>query len=128
MACYVEKEIVMALLQFYNTGTLLRVCLPLERNPPEGTAILSTKAKFYQHVALNGRRVTPVSRTLRNCAGSSIVRANINGRIYAGEVLAFFDHLQSGLPYATRPPLFAQMRWMKKTEDFPLREDFWQQL
>ena len=42
----VEKEIVMALLQFYNTGTLLRVCLPLERITPEGTAILSTKAKF----------------------------------------------------------------------------------
>ena len=123
-----SKEVLMELHRFYNAGPLIRVCFALDRNPPEGSVILSSKAKFYQHITLNGRRITPISRSCRASAGSSIVRAHWNDCIYAGEVLAFFDHLQSGLPSATRPPLFAQMRWMKKTEDFPLREDFWQQL
>lgn len=90
-----------------------------------GCVILASRARFYQHVTLNGRRITPVSRSLRNSAGSSIVRVSWAGHIYAGEVLAVFDHLQTGLPPTSTPPLFAHMRWMKKVEEDILDEDVW---
>ena len=121
----VANELQADLLQFYNTGTQVRVCSPLARNIPEGCEILSVRARFYQYVSLNGQRITPVTRTLRNSAGSSIVRASINGRTFAGEVLSIFDHLQTGLPSSH---LFAHVRWMKDIEDSPLDEDVWSPL
>ena len=120
-----SKEVLMELHRFYNAGPLIRVCFALDRNPPEGSVILSSKAKFYQHITLNGRRITPISRSRRASAGSSIVRAHWNDCIYAGEVLAAFDHVQAGFPAEGSPPLFVHMRWMKRVEDTVFEEDYW---
>lgn len=124
----VPREGLVDVLTFYNTGPLTRVCSALDRNPPMGCAILTSRARFYQYVTLNGRRITPVSRSLRNSAGSSIVRASWDGRIYSGEVLSVFDHLQTGLPATFASPLFAHIRWMKSTEDNVLDDDVWSPL
>ena len=100
----------------------------MEREPPEGSVILSERAKFYQYFTLNGRRVTPVTRTKRHSAGLSIVYASWGGSTYAGEVVAVFDHLQAGFLAGNVPPLFAHMRWIKGTGDLPLSEDYWELL
>lgn len=118
----VDQDILLDLLRFYNAEGVNQVCLALERHPPVGSVTLSERARFYQYVTLNGRRITPLSRSLRSSAGSSIIRALFNGAKFAGELLSVFDHLQPGF---AAPSLFGHVRWMRKIEDCPLEENVW---
>ncbi|KAF7346894.1 hypothetical protein MVEN_01441600 [Mycena venus] len=68
---------------------------------------------------LDGRRITPTSRSERNTAGSSIVQARINNKRHAGEIRSIFVHRQPGVQGSSETVL-AAVAWMKRSEHTPL--------
>ena len=86
---------------------------------------LSQYACFYDHVLLNGRRVTPLDRSLRNNAGSSLIKVKWDRQYHSGELLSIFDHQQFHDEPAS---LFAEVRWMVPLHDIPFEEDYWEEL
>lgn len=105
-----------ALYNRYNQVTKA-IYYPLDRHIPHGAFILNSCAQFYNYALLDGRRITPLSRSLRNSAGSSIIQSIWNDTTYAGEVLNIFHHPQKGV---ARSILFAEIRWMKKLDLCPM--------
>ena len=94
---------------------------PLDPNPRPKSRVLSATGQFYNYALLNGRRITPLSRSKRRKAGSSIVRVRWNGEVYGGEVASIFHHFQRG----TEAPLFAEIHWMIPLESMPIECDPW---
>lgn len=82
-------------------------------------------ACFYEHVLLNGRRVTPLDRSLRDNAGSSLIKVKWDGQYHSGELLSVFDHQQFHDEPAS---LFAEVRWMVPLHEIPFEEDYWEEL
>jgi hypothetical protein len=94
-----------------------KIYYPLERQIPKDAHTLNSYAQFYDYALLDGRRITPLSRSLRNSAGSSIIQSIWNDAIHAGEVLNIFHHPQKGIAESI---LFAEIRWMKKLDLCPM--------
>ncbi|KAJ7826533.1 hypothetical protein B0H13DRAFT_2374368 [Mycena leptocephala] len=79
-------------------------------------------ADLYNYALLDGRRITPTTRSRRNKAGSSIIQGTFNGEACAGEVRAIFLHRQPGVPsYETT--LLAMVEWMQESDFSPLDGD-----
>lgn len=107
-----------------------RVFYPLERDIPAGANLLMNTAQFYQWIDLDGRRITPLSQSLRNSAGSSIVKAchGDNAQEYSGEVLNIFHHRQLGVENDEQDVLLAEIRWMREEDVSPVVDDPWSDL
>lgn len=80
----------------------------------------------YDFALLDGRRITPTSRSSRNSAASAIIQARIGNEREAGEILSLFIHNQTGISNSGNT-LLAAIRWMKKSDFTPLEEKtfFW---
>ena len=113
---YINDYTCAALYACYNQLNK-RVWYPLDRHKPRNAPILNDTATFYDYALLNGRRITPLSRSLRNSAGSCVVQFKWQGETHAGEVLNIFQHMQRDIP---NTPIFAEIRWMKRLHVSPL--------
>lgn len=116
-----------ALYEHYN-ATIPQVHYPLEElnlELQQKTTTLSNRAQFYEWATLDGRRITPASRSRRGSAGSSLVQVIYNGDTYAGEVHNIFHHLQ---PKIDDDTLWAEVAWMKTSDYTPLQEHIWEDL
>ncbi len=115
------------LVKYYNNDGNIKIHFPLDRNPPAGSAELVRNTQFYEYVTLDGRRITPTSRTRRSTAGSSIVQAQWKDQHRVGEVVSIFHHVQAGSEDVI---LFAEMRWMTKSNASATRaeDDPWDEL
>ncbi|KAJ7868029.1 hypothetical protein B0H14DRAFT_2730307 [Mycena olivaceomarginata] len=93
------------------------------KDQPQVHYLLAT----YNFALLDGRRITPTSRSERNTAGSSIVQARINNKRHAGEICSIFVHRQPGVQSET---VLAAIAWMKRSEHTPLENPkfVWDQL
>jgi hypothetical protein len=105
----------------YNQDQI-RVHSYLDRHPARGVRFLKTSATFFEYILLEGRRITPLQRTLRKSAGSSIVKANIDSKRYCGLVLSFFRHDQPGIFDNT---IWAELIWMEEQDLSPVEDDPW---
>ncbi|KAJ7779372.1 hypothetical protein DFH07DRAFT_730266 [Mycena maculata] len=79
-------------------------------------------ADIYDHALLDGRRITPTTRSRRNKAGSSIIQAYFGNEPLAGEVHAIFLHRQPGVP-SSEETLLIEVAWMKESGFTPLDDD-----
>lgn len=111
-----------SLAAFYNAVLDFRVHHVLNRVHSADSLPLSQVAQFYEYALLQGRRITPLTRSRRKSAGSSLISIEWHGRWYAGEVLSIFHHLQSDLLVQ---PLFAEIRWLKPLDISPIDGDPW---
>ncbi|KAJ7665810.1 hypothetical protein B0H17DRAFT_1090260 [Mycena rosella] len=85
--------------------------------PAEGNSqMLGSFAETYDYVLLDGRRLTPTTRSKRSSAGSSIIQFQFNGEPYAGEIRVIFRHKQTGVP-SSEDTLLAFVAWMKTPLD-----------
>jgi hypothetical protein len=78
-------------------------------------------AELYDYVLLDGRRITPTTRSRRG-AGSSIIQIEFNKELYAGVVRILFRHKQNTIPLSERPVLVF-VSWMVPSHDTPLDND-----
>ncbi|KAJ7821384.1 hypothetical protein B0H14DRAFT_3471571 [Mycena olivaceomarginata] len=106
-----------AMEQYYNK-TRTQVHQPLAPNPPPNTVPLKLHAVAYNFALLDGRRITPTSRSKRNSAGSSI-QARIGDKRCAGEIHTIFVHQQPGVQDSTDRLLVA-VNWMRRSKWTPL--------
>ncbi|KIJ09289.1 hypothetical protein PAXINDRAFT_87673 [Paxillus involutus ATCC 200175] len=111
-----------ALYHHYNRQEK-KVHYALEINHPHTSSQLNDFALFYQFVLLDGRRLTPLSKTTRESARSSLVKVLINDKSYYGEVINIFSHTQAGLSDGTQ--LLAEFRWMIELPLSPVEGDPW---
>ncbi len=111
-----------ALKQHYGTSN---VHYPLERTPFPMSKPLSERGQFYKYISLDGRRITPLPQTRRSSAGSSIISAVWDGEVHVGELLSVFRHAQEGQP---APILFAEIRWLVKSDISATAQDPWDEL
>jgi hypothetical protein len=110
-----------ALKNFYNHDS---ECMHhiLDRNPTPGTDRLRNSARFYDYILLDGRRITPMQRTLRKTVGSSILKVILHGQSFCGLVQSFFRHKQRHINNDT---LWAKMIWMEYQDLLPIQDDPW---
>ncbi|KAJ6565735.1 hypothetical protein B0H10DRAFT_2358600 [Mycena sp. CBHHK59/15] len=87
--------------------------------PGVGTHQLATFITTYNFALLDGRRITPTSRSSRNSAGSSIIQARIRDKGYAGEIRSIFTHHQDGVENSSGT-ILAAIEWMKRSDFTPL--------
>ena len=112
-----------ALLQHYNSGVIQKVHHFLARNPSTGSRLLKpTATRFYEHALLDGRRITPTTRTRRKTAGLCLVKVIWQAKMFAGIVENIFRHDQPGILDTT---IWAEMRWMKYLDLTPVEGDPW---
>ncbi|KAJ7167178.1 hypothetical protein C8R43DRAFT_1160531, partial [Mycena crocata] len=92
-------------------------------NSPAGqrTQLLESFVQTYSYALLDGRRITPTDRSIRNSAGSSIIQAKIAGKpvAQAGEIRSLFIHPQYGIE-GSSTTLLAAIEWMEVSEVTPL--------
>jgi hypothetical protein len=77
---------------------------------------------MYEHILLDGRRITPMDRSLRKNAGSSIIKTIFGGEKLCGVVESFFRHEQ---PHLTDNILWAEVTWMEHQELSAVADDPW---
>ncbi|KAJ7811039.1 hypothetical protein B0H13DRAFT_1566400, partial [Mycena leptocephala] len=81
---------------------------------------------YYEYALLDGRRITPTTRSTRNKAGSSIIRAwfkNGEERVACvGEVRAIFVHRQLEIPHSDDTALIV-VEWLVESDYTPLNAD-----
>lgn len=122
----------LALLKYYNERDAQPPRVRL--NSWEGgrdLPVLLPYADVYEYALLDGRRITPTTRSRRNQAGSSIIQARFQGEECAGEVRTIFLHRQPGIPSAEETVLIT-VNWMNESKFSPLdggdRGFVWHQL
>ncbi|KAJ7793796.1 hypothetical protein B0H13DRAFT_1675487 [Mycena leptocephala] len=86
------------------------------------TEVLHSYADTYNYVLLDGRRLTPTTRSRRKTAGSSLVQVIFDGEPFAGELDTIFRHKQVGIPDSEQA-LLAFIRWMVPSGRTPLDDD-----
>ncbi|KAJ7923894.1 hypothetical protein B0H13DRAFT_1448180, partial [Mycena leptocephala] len=74
---------------------------------------------FFNHALLDGKRLTPTTRSRRNTAGSSLIQARYRGEAYAGEVRHILRHHQTGVS-ESRDTILVHISWMKQSNLTPL--------
>ncbi|KAJ7142859.1 hypothetical protein C8R44DRAFT_866139 [Mycena epipterygia] len=87
--------------------------------PTPGTTVLSPFVDFYEFALLDGKRLTPTTRSRRNMAGSSLVQARYNDEAYAGEVQHLIRHRQPEISDVSNN-ILAHILWMKRSDLTPL--------
>ncbi|KAG1731011.1 hypothetical protein EDB19DRAFT_1641004 [Suillus lakei] len=112
-----------ALFAQYNSTQLFSVHYPLDPNPCPGSSQLQEFALFHDFALLDGRRITPLSKSTRESAGSSIVKVSFGEDFWYGEVVNIFSHAQHGFVNGTQ--LLAEFRWMKELPLSPVDDDPW---
>ncbi|KAG2350555.1 hypothetical protein BDR05DRAFT_993937 [Suillus weaverae] len=78
---------------------------------------LSSHAKVFSYIILNGRRIAPSSSS--TTAANSIVQAEIAGRVYVGQVISIIRHSQKQVPYEVT---LLEVRWLQPKEDLEMRD------
>ncbi|KAJ7927125.1 hypothetical protein B0H13DRAFT_1570346, partial [Mycena leptocephala] len=86
------------------------------------TTALILHADSYDYALLDGRRITPTRRSMRNTLGSSIMQAKFGNDTCAGAIRAILLHRQPGVP-ESGDTLLAMVAWMKESEFSPLDDD-----
>lgn len=124
----VPRELHNQLLQSYNDPTcaVRTVASPAQiyhrydPGAPHNSVFLDTVAHTLKYIVMNGRRITPGM-------SSAIVKVLLPGRgsDFAGDVLQFFHHTQTG--FAT-PQVFAEMSWMVSRQSMNVAGDPWNEL
>ncbi|KIJ57838.1 hypothetical protein HYDPIDRAFT_171515, partial [Hydnomerulius pinastri MD-312] len=122
----VSDQLRVALYMHYNSMRPHSVHYALESTPRPGSTQLNDFGLYYQYALLDGRRITPLSRTNRESAGSSIVKGMIEDKTYYGEVINIFSHRQLGVTDGMQ--LLAEMRWMIELPLSPVENDPWSDL
>jgi hypothetical protein len=112
----------LALLTAYNKARP-RVHFLLDWNPSPHTVPLHDPAVFYRYAILDGRRITPISQSKRDSAGSSLVKVNWDGEAWYGEVVRIFHHPKPGLSDPATERLLAEFRWMKEVPLSPVADN-----
>ncbi|KAJ7858910.1 hypothetical protein B0H14DRAFT_2254838, partial [Mycena olivaceomarginata] len=84
--------------------------------------MLGSFAETCNYALLDGRRLTPTTRSKRGSAGSSLVQVKFNDELYVGEIPVIFRHKQSGVP-SSKQPLLAFVAWMKPSKFIPLNDN-----
>lgn len=115
-----------ALFTHYNSLQPHSVHYALEANPHPGSLQLNDFALYYQFALLDGRRITPLARSTRDSAGSSLVKVNYRHESFYGEVINIFSHTQPEIANGTR--LLAELRWMIELPLVPVEDDPWSEL
>ncbi|KIJ09903.1 hypothetical protein PAXINDRAFT_86790 [Paxillus involutus ATCC 200175] len=108
----------------YNNYNQIRpgcVHYALELNPPRGSYQLNDSASFLEYALLDGRRITPLSRSVHNSAGSSLVKVVLDNISLYSEVINVFTHVQQGVASGTH--LLAEFRWMVELDVVPVEDD-----
>ncbi|KAJ6572666.1 hypothetical protein B0H10DRAFT_2444291 [Mycena sp. CBHHK59/15] len=90
-------------------------------DPTPGMTMLSPFVDFYEFALLDGKRITPTTRSRRNTAGSSIIQARYDNEAYAGEVRHLIRHHQPGIS-DTNKSILAHISWMKRSNLTPLHD------
>ncbi|KAJ7770773.1 hypothetical protein B0H16DRAFT_1775042, partial [Mycena metata] len=108
----------LGLFRYYNKDQP-QVHYPGNLNPVHRTHLLDSYIRTFNFALLDGRRVTPTSRSVRNSAGSSIIQAKIGTMRCAGEIRSIFIHEQTGIP-ESRQTVLAAVEWMKTSPFTPL--------
>ncbi|KAJ7016012.1 hypothetical protein C8F04DRAFT_626281, partial [Mycena alexandri] len=111
-----------ALFRYYNRTVPQVTMNAQEVDPSLGTTPLVLHADTYNYVLLDGRRITPTSRSTRNTVGSSIIQGRFGNETSAGEVRAVLVHRQPGVPNSEHTALI-MVAWMKESDFSPLNED-----
>jgi hypothetical protein len=86
------------------------------------TEVLRSYSDTYQYALLDGRRLTPPTRSRWQNAGSSLVQVIFDGEPFAGELHTIFRHKQVGIPDSEHT-LLAFIRWMVSSGSTPLDDD-----
>lgn len=81
---------------------------------------------FYDFALLDGRRITPASKSTRESFGSSLIKARVGPDFYYGEIISIFSHVQPNA--ADGSQLQAEFRWMKELALSPVQDDPWSEL
>jgi hypothetical protein len=84
--------------------------------------MLSPFVDFREFALLDGKRITPTTRSRRNTAGSSIIQARHDGEAYAGEIRHLIRHRQPGFSDAGNHKMLAHICWMKRSNLTPLND------
>jgi hypothetical protein len=90
-----------------------------DRDPIPGTTMLTPFVDFLEFGLLDGKRITPTSRSRRNNAGPSIIQVRYNDEACAGEVRHLIRHRQTGIS-GTENVILAHILWMKRSNLTPL--------
>ncbi|KAG1736607.1 hypothetical protein EDD22DRAFT_787473, partial [Suillus occidentalis] len=107
----------------YNARHPHSVHYALALNPPPQSLPLNDFAVFYDFALLDGRRITPASKSTRESFGSSLVKARVGPDFYYGEIISIFSHVQPNA--ADGSQLQAEFRWMKELALSPVQDDPW---
>ncbi|KAF8519060.1 hypothetical protein JB92DRAFT_3141851 [Gautieria morchelliformis] len=106
---------------YYNEIPGERVWYPTEVGVSRRSNILVEGATFYAHILQGGCRIVPIRQALSQSPRSALVKVDIFGKSYHGEVLDVFEHTQRG--YGST--MFAEMRWLKTTSASPVTINNW---
>ncbi|KAJ7576456.1 hypothetical protein C8J56DRAFT_1117364 [Mycena floridula] len=107
---------------FYNSARHGLFHLDMEKYVQPNSTAISRFARRLNYATLDGRRISPTSRTLRRSAGSSIVKVVIDGKRKGGEVRELFRHRQSKI---NQDIVFAAIDWMDYADLSPVEDDPW---
>ncbi|KAF8181189.1 hypothetical protein K438DRAFT_1768026 [Mycena galopus ATCC 62051] len=88
-------------------------------NPVAGTIMLSPVVDFYNFALLDGKRLTPTTRSRRNTAGSSLIQVRYKSEAFVGEVRQILRHIQPGITTLNNVML-VHVSWMKRSNLTPL--------
>ena len=95
----------------------------LTQQPPRGSRLFTaTSMKYFEYALLDGRRISPTTRTRCKTAGSSIVKVIWKGSMFAGIVENIFRHTQRDILDDT---IWAEIRWMRHLDVSPVENDPW---
>ncbi|KAJ7258646.1 hypothetical protein C8J57DRAFT_1073653 [Mycena rebaudengoi] len=108
-----------ALVRYYNQATRRVHLNPRDQRAGERTSLLIPYADAYNYALLDGRRITPTSRSTRNTEGSSIIQVMFGSRACAGVVRAILLHRQPGVRSSVETMLL-MVQWMVESPDTPL--------
>jgi hypothetical protein len=84
--------------------------------------MLTPHAYFLNFALLDGRRITPTTRSRRNSAGSSLIQIRYKELPFAGEIRRIIRHRQPGVDGSANI-LLVSIVWMKMSKETPLDED-----
>jgi hypothetical protein len=119
----IEDTIRRGLFEYYNKDRPQVHYNPREIDRNHPTSLLVPYADIYEYALLDGRRITPTTRSTRNKAGSSIVQAwfkNGAERVACvGEVRAIFVHRQPEIPHSDETALIV-VEWLVESDYTPL--------
>ncbi|KAJ7673008.1 hypothetical protein DFH06DRAFT_1174028, partial [Mycena polygramma] len=116
-----DDGILMALVAHYNKDSPT-VHLPRATRRQGDTQVLGAFFDTYDYALLDGRRVSPTTRSKRGSAGSSLIQIRIGGEPYVGEIRVMFRHKQPGIP-DSETTILAFISWLKPSPETPLDND-----